>query len=645
MSFGGDLSSHPTFKKILSLGYEFETHDIIKFSLHDNGTSLVNAETILRTLKRKINDKQISIVDDNYLELKVKFEGDITTEEEEEENEALLDEYMEAFQDEAEEEYEREYAEFFEKGSKSKSRDEDMTTVREYFNEKRKGDNTNNIKFQVTNDIGDVEFAKMLKTRCKSLTIPKNDMYIFKANGGKTYDIKFTRGLPDCPTVSGVEYVVTYYNPKRDNSNVIVDTFIDACSRIIDHLADMKKVSGELMISKNNEKSEYETIGHLKTHRHMYNKEGTNLYYMDSYDDEESDEWVTKRQTLNDVMFTMQMTFRCHAYDAIDIMKQILKQNPANARHARAFIREQKDELLCLEILEGMVNQLFVRFDVANNTNIMDNTNTSKTLKTYVFMILYKIYYYVAGHAKILYDRDGTYLKDYLSFASRHSNHELYERVKHILNKKFKVTDKKKILKLFYQPDILNPVYEDLEPDDKDLDEEGNFLYGDPLNDVLEKTDANYGNPMYSMGSYFKHIEENDVDWFHEAKLDIYSTTFGLTNDNIMFECRHFANEILVYLRNQVDKNISPEGRNGMDVNDMHKAVAALYGKNIKHMMNLKLDASKKKFVRKNNRKTRSKVASMKSKKTKGRNPLKTGLKTAKSKKPKSRATRRSTNK
>ena len=154
--------------------------------------------------------------------------------------------------------------------------------------------------------------------------------------------------------------------------------------------------------------------------------------------------------------------------------------------------------------------------------------------------------------------------------------------MKDILDKKFNITDKKKILKLFYQADILKPFYEDLEPDDKDLDEEGNFLYGEPLTDVLEETDTNYGNPMYSLASYFTHIEENDADWFHEAKLDVYSTTFGLTNDNIMFENRYFASEILVYLRNQVDKKISPNGRNGMDVSDMHRAVAALYGNNIK---------------------------------------------------------------
>jgi len=643
MTFGGDLSSHPIFKKILSLGYEFETHDIIKFSLHDNGTSLVNADTILRTLNSKISEGKIKKVDDNYLALNVQFEGNVISEEQEEEEEALLDEYMEAFQDESEEaQNAREYEEHFGKKSKSKSPEKDANFVNEYFNEKRKGDNTNNIKFQVTNDIGDADFAKMLKARCKNLTIPKNDMYIFKTNTGKTYDLKFTRGLPDCQTFSGVEYVVTYYNPKRENPNVVVDTFIDACSRVIDHLADMKQIGGELMIAKNNEKTEYETIGDLKNHRHIYNKEGTNLYYMDAYDDEESNEWLTKRQVLSDVIFTIQMTFRCHADDALDIMKQILKQNPANARHARAFIREQKNELLCIEILEGIVNQLFVRFDVANDTNIMDNTKISKTLKTYVFMILYKIYYYIAGHADILYDREETYLKDYLSFASRHSNAELYARVKDILDKKFNVTDKKKILKLFYQTDILNPFYEDLEPDDKDLDEEGNFLYGEPLTDVLEETDTNYGNPMYSLASYFTHIEENDSDWFHEAKLDVYSTTFGLTNDNIMFENRYFASEILVYLRNQVDKKISPNGRNGMDVSDMHRAVAALYGNNIKHMMNLKLDAGKKKFVRKHNRKTRSKRASLKTKKTKGKKPLKNLSRTLKTNKPKTRVTRRS---
>jgi hypothetical protein len=592
--FGGDLTSNPVFKKILSLGYEFETHDLVKFSLHENGTSLVNADTILRTLKSKINDGDIIAVDDNYLSIKFPF-GEFVSDQEEEEDEARMEELREAFPEEYEEEQmKREYQEEF--GEEEEAKEQER--VNEYFNEKRKGDNTNNIKFQVTNDIGDGDFAKMLKKRCDKLTIPKNEMFIFKTNSGKTYDLKFVKGLPDCQTFSGLEYVVTYYNPKRENGNIIADTFIDACSRIIDHMANVKKTSGSLMIAANNEKTDYETIGAIKNHRHIYNKAGTNLYYMDTYDDEEEhNDWTTKRQSLGDVMFTIQMTFRCEAYDAVEIMLEILKKN-ASYIHGRAFINDVKYEYKDLRIVEEAVDKLLVRFDIANETNLVSNDQIGKTIRAYVFMILYKVHCYVLGHANILFDKDETYLKDYLSFASRHSNTELYERVKELLDKKYNITDKKKILKLFYQPDILKPFYELEEISEKDYDEEGNFLYGEPLTTELDETDEHYGDPMYSLVSYFKHIEEEEADWFVASKLDVYSTTFDLKNDKIMLENRFFGPEMVLYLRNQVDRKINKEGHNGITINDMYRAVSALYGDNAKHMINLKLDPKTKKLVK-----------------------------------------------
>ena len=40
---GGTLLADKTFKKILSIGYEFETHDLAKLSLHQNKKSLINS--------------------------------------------------------------------------------------------------------------------------------------------------------------------------------------------------------------------------------------------------------------------------------------------------------------------------------------------------------------------------------------------------------------------------------------------------------------------------------------------------------------------------------------------------------------------------------------------------------------------------
>jgi hypothetical protein len=613
--FGGDLASHPTFKKILSLGFEFETHDIVKFSLHENGTSLVNTDTILRKLNEQIEEGYIRKKGENYLEIKValtdksKDESDKDKPKKDEANDdELLDEYNAAFEDDEEKELLDEYQDAFEEKElldeyKAAFEEEEelnsLDVVDEYFNESRRGDNTNNIKFQVTNDIGDVDFAKMLEKRCEQLTIPKNEMYLFKTNAGKTYDLKFVKELPLCQTFSGVEYVVTYYNPKRENSNVIVDTFIDACSRIIDHMANTKKIGGSLMIAANNEKTEYKTVGLIKNHRHIYHKTGTTLYYMDTYDDEEEgNEWATKRKSLGETMFTIQMTFRCEAADAVEIMMEILKRDRSYER-GRTFIKDQKYEYNDFRLVEEATDKLLVRFDLANETNLVDNNKISRSIRAYVFMILYKIHCYVIGHSEILDEKSETYLKDYLTFASRHTNKDLYERIKQLLHKTYNITNKKTIMKLFYQPDILKPLYEVEEISEKDYDEEGNFLYGDPLNDELNEEDEKYGNPMYSLASYFKQIEEDDEDWFVSAKYDVYSTTFDLTNDKIMLENRFFAQEILLYLRNQVDRKISKAGHNGVSLNDMHRIVVSLYGDKISHMMNLKLDPKTNRLIKK----------------------------------------------
>ncbi len=61
--FGGSLDENDIFRKIVSIGYEFETHDIAKFSLHENGYSLINfieiseTEYNLEKLNNEINIK------------------------------------------------------------------------------------------------------------------------------------------------------------------------------------------------------------------------------------------------------------------------------------------------------------------------------------------------------------------------------------------------------------------------------------------------------------------------------------------------------------------------------------------------------------------------------------------------------------
>ena len=247
---GGDLGADAAFRKILSIGYEFECSDLAKLSLHSNKRTLVNSDLSLRKLGSLMKRNTIKAVDDpHYLHIRIPIQkhgraaATATMTEEEEDEETR--EFLELMKEENPEEY----AEEVRQQELAKKENESYL---EYFYENRKSDNKETIKFHITNDLADTEFNLMLKEQCKDLTRPKNDMYVFKTYTGKEYDIKFSEDIAVseyCDSFSSVEFVVTYYSPKRDYPNIILDTFVDACSRIVDHMGDLKKIKGEFFLS------------------------------------------------------------------------------------------------------------------------------------------------------------------------------------------------------------------------------------------------------------------------------------------------------------------------------------------------------------------------------------------------------------
>lgn len=580
MITGGSLFSDAIFKKILSIGYEFETHDIAKLSLHSNKKSLINSDITLRMLEDKVKKGSVTILKDdaqNYILSRIpihkekkggnsaistnssasaknhndvkKRETDADAEDSvaddsiiDDDDEELLSEFMK--------EYEKEI-------SLEKWENESYL---EYFNENRKSDNKKTIKFQITNDVGDGDFAKLLGEHCDDLTIQKNDMYVFKKkkshNGmQKIYDIKFAETLSkDCKTFTGVEYVITYYSPKKEQSNIIVATFVDSCARIIEHLSDLKPINGQLLIH-NNTKTAYTPISKLDdaNARRLYRKPGTNLFYIDTYDSKNK----PKPKSFDMFEFIPQMTFRCSANDALEIIKEILKPNQRhilrNTTVKKSVMKKKLDKPLKYElndilIVEELVDKLFAKYNESAEKKIAFDTKEGKILKTYVFFIYYKIFNYIHHHSVILSGED--YLKDYLTFASRHTNYDFYLRIKDILKTHYNISDVEEIRKLLYQPEALSSLYNDIEQSFEDIDEEGEYKYNDAfnINLVLEKSNANYGDPLYSVQSYFKYFEdpndETENDWFIVSRIDAFSTTFELKNDDILLENRYFRHEV-----------------------------------------------------------------------------------------------------
>lgn len=651
---GGTLLADKTFKKILSIGYEFETHDLAKLSLHQNKRFLINSTLNPRVLESKLQTKSIKEVDDNYFSVKIPIGTTASKPKEEsakeEPDQEITDEdkeFMDAFMEEYENEKEQEMLEKLEKYEND--------SYLEYFREYRKTDNKKSVRFEITNDMGNVDFNYMIEDECKSLTIPKNDMYMFLTRYGKEFEIKFSEELTkDCESFSGVEFIVTYYNPKKENPHIILDTFTDACSRIIDHFGNLKKTRGTLMLHDNTKKL-YTPLGVIENSRGLYHKTGTNVFYMDTYDSYNT----VKLKKLEDVDFIPQMTFRCKAEDTIEIFKELIKGTD-QFKVGHSILEAQLEDYNVLILVESTVDELFKKYNETNEKKIDTSTTAAKNLRAYIFLIFYKLYNYIHNHEKItnkLIEKEETeekedskkpnidndsYLKDYLSFASRHRNHDLYLRIKEILNKQFGITEITEVTALLYQPEVIKPMFvpaqefeDEFEEEFEEEDGEGEDLTEEEKEEIqikiaektalylekqekkaekkrekevklmdaatrdLEKTDKNYGNPVISFLSYFKYFEQPTNkkinDWLVASKLDSYSTTFDLKNDEVLTENRFFRYEISLLLRNTVSEKFS---KDSITVGQMHKLVYELYKKK-NNMVNLENNPAKKKLSKK----------------------------------------------
>ena len=528
--FGGSFEAHPVFKNIISIGFEFETHDLAKFSLHQNGTSLINTSTSLRLLDDGLQNGDIREVD-NYLLLNYKKK--LAKGEPNGEVAVLLDTLAKKS---------------FHVRSKNK--------ILEFFHENR--DTDKNIAFSDTNDNFDSYFSNMLKILCVNSNFSKDQMYYFKTLD-KVYDLKFLSESVGCQSFSGVEFVVTYFKPVS-SPNIIVEMFVDACSRIIDHFGDLTFSKGDLLLKVKNDKTEI--VGNVN-YRRLYHKPGTNVFYLDTYDDYS---WYARKgtpQPLSSAGFVPQMTFKCKALHGMEILKEITMMQ--NHNYSKALIKDMEYTFKEIEKIEKLVDSMIEAFNLTSSKKI--HGDWGKIIKFYLFLIIYKIYKFVENHNDILLSNED-YLKDFLDFNSRHGNYDLYSRIREIMMQKLGVLPFNSI-DFYYQPTILKEIYEDVEIDPSKFP-------ANAVDAVLTKKDEHYGDPMYSLRSYFecflKPTMAGEYDWF--AKFDRYSTSFPLKDDEVLIENRSFRYIVGVWLKHNVSNKIHSQLIN---VKEMQLAVEALY--------------------------------------------------------------------
>jgi hypothetical protein len=492
---GGRIDLKDVFRNILSIGYEFETHDLAKLSLTDDG-SMINSNTTLRNLKQKTGEGTASKIDEHSYEMM--------------EESGIF------------------FREYFDEPDVSSGKDKEGNY---------------NVVMHITNDRGSTQFTNMLTKKCsKEEEASKDDLYVFKTKEGTEYPIHFSSEMLEagCGEITGTEYVMTFYNPKK-SGNIILETFLHATKLMIKHLDELVPLSGGLYY-----RGKEGAVGSLEE-RFLYNKPGTNLYYLETHEIEDTD----VEMLLDKVGFVPQMTFRVHIEELLPVLRGILFENDF------ALLASKKKEIMNdykeLVRVEQWVSALLGDYNAeAGDMGIPLDEPVGKTIFGYLFMIFYKMYLYSRNY-HFIKTKDGrstdSYFKDFLSFASRHPNYVFYDKLKELLGELFpSMTDASLLLlKIIDRPTISSRFWKSRSSNEKECREPSN---------------PHYGDPSYSIVSYFLFLEreeeeeeEGERDWFVSSGLDVYTTLFDLPADgSILLENRVFYKELSAYADSMIKK-------------------------------------------------------------------------------------------
>lgn len=489
--FGGDLGSHESFKNILSIGYEFETHDLAKLSLSDN--ELVNSSLTSRDMSKKLKDESASNVDDNNYE--------------------VIDEESELY-----------YTEYF---------DEYDGVANDY------------VFMNITNDIGTGNFDSLLKKNCKKYEdANKNDLYVYKSDKGEEYNIRFDSLLSsqECSVISGVEYLITYLKIKK-TKNIILETFLNACNRIFTHLHGIKKIPGQLFI-KDPKTGKEKVIGHLEN-RILYEKPNTNVFYLQTHDTE----YFTKDYSIGMVGFLPQMTFRANIKHVISIMKDILHNTDLKKkRNTKRMLEQEYNQVLDIE---QCLEDLFKTYNETTETKKISKTLKNQVFG-YFFMIFYKIYMYMNSYITSDTSEEENYFKNHLTFSARHNNFMFYEKIKEIMSRTFKNDTVNTIIALLNQPKILAKYIYTSRSQRKALKtvlEPGEEGYGDPsVSFISYFNHFEESAKRENSSSEEEEEKQSEEDWFLNADVDVFSTHFKMPDDgSVIIENRLFFKELVAF--------------------------------------------------------------------------------------------------
>ena len=124
------------------------------------------------------------------------------------------------------------------------------------------------------------------------------------------------------------------------------------------------------------------------------------------------------------------------------------------------------------------------------------------------------------------------------------------------------------------------------------------------ISNTLDKSNKNYGDPLYSLVSYFdffedpidddRNIDDDDeilyYDWLEYKRFDDYSAKMELKDDIILVECRIFQKILSTYVYSIADEELQQQMTNGacnILTNNFGPDVSSLSIANLKKIIEL----------------------------------------------------------
>jgi hypothetical protein len=453
----------------------------------------------------------------------------------------------------------------------------------------KNGNVDGNTIFNITNDISNYQFTKKLKKVCFLDENEKNDLYIFRdIHTNRDYKINFVfKTDRNCEVHSNVEWIFTYYKPKR-SINVVLNTFLNMIENLVMHLEDLTPIQGNFIMKYKDENLEDdELIIDSPAERILYNKPETNLYYLQTQ--------VSNKpfKSIDDTCTQIQMTFSTKIENVYTVVKTMYTNKKMDVS---IYFKTFEIVKQCVDELLDTYNETAEYKIISKKRNSLDEI----VVKNYLLLFLYKINTYYFYNKQ---EKKPNYLKNLLYINCRHSNYTLYVNLKKYIQQLLGVDDATSIAiikKIILQPKILTKM---LDLTIREKMRKGVFL----ISNILDITHKQYGNPEFSLVSYLDFFENpvqktpiNDSfsksfskspvvnrsvinsslsegslsegssssssiqnDWLESKNIDIQSTRMPLNNDIILIECRPFNFFITKYILNHADEELKTQMRTG----------------------------------------------------------------------------------